>query len=182
MSLLFCLAVIDEPIYQEKFSDIYIQYEKLVLKIAYEYTKNVHDAEDAAQDAFLGIAKNIKNIDLTDSQKIKIYVCVAAKNAAINFVKKRNKTDIPSDALLLNVEGEINIEDDLIQDEETATLAKALAKLPEKYRDALTFKYLCNMSRKEIANLLHITENTVKSNLKRGKRMLLEALTEKGAK
>ena len=180
MTLLFFLNIIDDPVYQEKFSDLYLKYEKLVLNIAYDITKSVHDAEDAAQEAFVGIAKNIKNMHLDDPKKTEIYVCVCAKNASYNLIKKRNGYDIPSEIALFKSDEEMDIEGNAIKDEEVKTLLDALAELPERYRDVLTLHYLSAASLKTISELLNMPKETVKSNLRRGRAQLRGILTKNG--
>ena len=172
MNFIIFLNLIDDPVYEEKFSEIFLNYENLVLNIAYNITKNCHDAEDAAQEAFIGIAKNIKNIQLGDPQKTKLYVCVAAKNASYNLIKKRKSFDIPSEIALFISDSDIDIEENAIKDEDVKELLSALADLPEQFRDALTFHYFSDLSLKEISELLNIPKETVKSNLHRGKQRL----------
>ncbi len=60
---------------------------------------------------------------------------------------------------------------------EDETLWEVLA-LPEKYRDCLYFFYYEDYSIKEIAKLLGTPENTVKTNLKRGREALKKRLAD----
>ena len=60
---------------------------------------------------------------------------------------------------------------------EDETLWEVL-ELPEKYRDCLYFFYYEDYSVREIARLLGMPENTVKTNLKRGREALKKRLAD----
>lgn len=67
---------------------------------------------------------------------------------------------------------------------EESEVYEAVMSLPEKYRIAIHLFYYDGYSVKEIAGILRIKENTVKTRLSRGRKMLkdkLEAFPESGA-
>ena len=72
--LFFYLSVIENHENDDKFKSLYYKYEKKVFSIAYGFTNDFHDAEDASQAAFFAIARNIDKINTDDEAKTKIYV------------------------------------------------------------------------------------------------------------
>ena len=65
--------------------------------------------------------------------------------------------------------------EDVTSDVDNAVL-DVLKNLPVKYRDVFLLKYSGNMENGEIAQLLGITEETVRKRISRGKIMVQEAL------
>ncbi|MCR5397133.1 MAG: hypothetical protein K6E64_06635 [Lachnospiraceae bacterium] len=57
--MILFMALIDEPTDKEKFLDLYVNYKYLMIKIAMEYLHDRGKAEDAVQEAFISIAKNM---------------------------------------------------------------------------------------------------------------------------
>ncbi len=66
----------------------------------------------------------------------------------------------------------------MIKKEITDTVQKALAKLPQKLKTVLVLKEYGNLSYREIASMLHITESNVKVRVFRARALLEELLGE----
>lgn len=59
-------------------------------------------------------------------------------------------------------------------------IQEAFSLLPESLKDILRYKYLLEMSDKEIAELLGIKESSVRKNLTRARRAVYQICEEKG--
>lgn len=59
-------------------------------------------------------------------------------------------------------------------------LVASIEQLPIKYKDVLLLFHFAEFSLKEIANLLKLPENTVKSRLRRARQMVGLILMEEG--
>lgn len=178
--LVFYTLLIEEESDKAKFEKIYTLYRKKMWYAANSILNDSHLAEDAVHNAFIGIAKNMKRIEDADSQKTLSYVITAAKNAAIDILRKNKgiqETDI----------------DELydVSDKESGSFYKAfeaenfiektLAAMPAVYRDVLYLLVVEQMTEKEIAELLGRKPGTVHQQVRRGRMILKEELM-KGAK
>ena len=67
-------------------------------------------------------------------------------------------------------------EEEVIQNDVDRELVKALMKLPTKYREVIYLYYYEELNTREMAKVLRINENTIKTRLKRAKVMLKEQL------
>ena len=70
------LAAIENHDNDDKFIKLYKIYEKKVFSIAFGFTNNQYDAEDASQAAFFALARNIEKLDLENEKETKIYKIV----------------------------------------------------------------------------------------------------------
>lgn len=79
----------------EKLNLLYEKYWSYIKNVCLKYTKNVEDAEDCAQDAFLKISKVLDKIDL---QSCKTYITRIAINNTIDYIRhnkyKKKEEDI----------------------------------------------------------------------------------------
>jgi len=80
--LLFYLNLIDNEEDQSKFQMIYETYNKSMLFKATEILKDEYLAEDAVQEAFLQISRNIKTIRTDYPGETKNYVITIVQNCA----------------------------------------------------------------------------------------------------
>jgi RNA polymerase sigma-70 factor (ECF subfamily) len=153
---------------------LYNLYCKAMFLIAYRYVKDQFIAEDVMQDAFIKAFKNIDNYknEVAFGAWLKRIVI----NQSIDQLKK-NKLEL----VTINEEITMTFEDDLWQFESTMAVDEIVSNiklLKEKYRLVLTLYLLEGYDHQEIAEILNITENTSRTHLLRGKKLLKEQLKD----
>ena len=176
--MIFLLAI-DTPEEKRKFVRVYEKYRYLLYKITYDVLNDSHLAEDALQEAFWKIARNMEKLGDIDAVATKRYIITVAKRAAIDIYRKRRrqlKEEVLVDELSRVAEPCTYMEADV--DNEVLDILK---NLPVKYRDVFLLKYSGNLEDEEIARLLEITEDAVRKRISRGKLMIREAIEKMGA-
>lgn len=145
-------------------------YSDMILRIAYQHTLNMHDAEDIAQEVFLSIIKqNMKNFT---SEHEKAYIIKATINKCKSFHRKNSNLNIVYlDEIYQNPN-----EPDFTNQEQT--LLNEIRMLDKKYRDVLYLHYYEGYKASQIAKILGTTTGTVTSQLKRGREKLKIILKE----
>ena len=177
--LFLYLAVIDDHNNDDKFIKLYYAYEKKVFSIAFGFTNDFHDAEEASQNAFFALARNIAKINLENESETKIYIYKAIKSASFDILRKRNRApQTVSMDNFFNLSSNENLDDKLINDDHLLKIVKIIKSFPEYYRDVLAYHYLAGYSTKEISDLLNRPFTTVKSQLNRANALLRQALKE----
>lgn len=143
------------------------QYGKMVLRIAFQNTGNMTEAEDITQDVFLKLMKEERSF--TDEEHVKAWLIRVAINQCRDYVKSsrfRKNVAFTEE----NLESDYFTEDSFsMQDRQVFV---ELGKLPSKYRNVLYLYYVEEYTIPEIAKLLSAKENTVSSWLKRAKKKL----------
>lgn len=153
--------------------DLYKLYAKSMLHTAYKITQDKAESEDAVQEAFLNIFKNIhlyKGESSFGSWAKKIVI-----NQALTALRKRKMSfeDVGPIGELL----EETIDDS--SDEQhykVESVKKAIQELPEGYRVIITLYLLEGYDHAEIAEYLNISESTSKSQYLRAKERLKKIL------
>ena len=156
--------------------ELYKSYSKAMFNICYRITNNYNDAEDALQEAFLKAFTHINTFEGKSSFGAWLKRIVV--NASLNQVKKKNIQFYSIEDMTFNLS-----EDGKEQDESNIYLniervKKAIQKLPDGYRIIFSLYLLEGYDHKEIAEILHITESTSKSQYNRAKRKLKDLLKE----
>ena len=142
------------------------RYERLVLSVALRLTGNLEDAQDASQEVFLKLYKNLHKVEAAHNFSGWLYRVTV--NVCHDLRKKR-----PSD---LDVEhaGEISAggadpQQRAAEEERRRVLALSLRMLPEKERAALVLRDLEGLSTAEVARALGSTEATVRSQVSKAR-------------
>ena len=165
------LMMIDSENDKRKFVILYENYRHLMLKVAYDVLRDNYLAEDAVHEAFIKVAKNMEKIGET-----KRYLITITKNSTIDIYRKRSswmKREIFVDEL-----SESDVPLTFLETETDNRVLDILKDLPVKYRDVFLLKYSSKLENSEIAELLRISEGTVRQRLCRGKTMIQQAINK----
>ncbi|WP_438988453.1 RNA polymerase sigma factor [Polaribacter sp.] len=151
---------------------LYNLYCNAMLLVANRYVKDRFIAEDVMQDAFIKAFKKIKNYK--NEVAFGAWLKKIVINQSIDYLKK-NKLELVAinDDVTTKVEDDDwKVESDISVDE----IVETINGLKEKYRLVLTLYLLEGYDHQEISTILNITENTSRTHLLRGKRILKEQL------
>ena len=119
---------------------------------------NVHDAEDAAQEAMLKGFVRIRS--LRDGSQFGAWITKIAKNSCINFIRRQKRTQRATEKRAQRA-----IEEKARQPGQTATrndeLQSAIKKLTKEARLPLVMYYFDGQSVKTVAQKLNISQSGV---------------------
>ena len=176
MFLLYLTAVSD-PESRKTFEYYYVTYRKAMFYAAYSVLGDTYEAEDAVHNAFLSISKHLDVLLNSAESDGKCYCVKAAKNAALNIVRKNNRSsgDVSIEELY-NVPDEKSFEE-IINQSEYSEVLDVIRNMDESYRDVLYMRYVMDMSVRQIADSLGRKVSTVKQQLVRGKKILIFRLS-----
>ncbi|MDE5867001.1 MAG: RNA polymerase sigma factor [Lachnospiraceae bacterium] len=142
----------------------------LVYRVAFMQMKGHADAEDALQEVFVRLLKYQPQFESEEHEKA--WFIRTTMNICKDILKSKWHSSTVSIDKIPECEKKYFHLPNVKEDETLWTVLE----LPEKYKSCLYFFYYEDYSIKEIAQLMKIPENTVKTNLKRGREMLKAAL------
>ena len=157
---------------------MYHKYKRLMFHKAYEILKNYTLAEDAVSEAFIRIFKNLQKIDDPDANKSIAFIMTIVKNVSLTMLQQEKKwgfEEVPE-----TVSDNISLESDILAKLSAEEIIGKMETLSEELRSPFLLKYANQLSHKEIAGLLGITENNVTVRIHRAKQKLSEILRKEG--
>ncbi len=151
------------------FTELVERHIQAVYTFCLRYTGNKEDAQDATQETFVKAWKNLRRFDTKKS--FRTWCFAIAKNSATDIMRKRkavpfSKFDAPDES---NVLTDTLTDPEPLPEEifESASLAEtvrnALDNLPARDRTILSLRYEEEQSFEDIAKILRIPANTVRS-------------------
>jgi RNA polymerase sigma-70 factor (ECF subfamily) len=160
--------------------ELYRLYSKAMLNVAFRIVGNIGEAEDILQEAFTDAFNRLK--DFRQETTFGLWLKQIVVHRSINLLRKRKLEFVEiDDGLLDNVADEEEWNDEDIQ-YQVAQVKEAIKELPEGYRVVLSLYLLEGYDHEEIGQVLHISENTSRTQFLRAKRKLSEILLRKGIK
>lgn len=142
------------------------RYADMVKRICFIHLKNETDTEDIFQTVFLKYA--MSDVVFTNEMHEKAWLIRVTLNACKDLLKSFfRKRTVPLDAY---------VEQNGIVDAAHSEVLEAVLSLPEKYRRVIYLHYYEGYTAPEIAEILGIKENTVYTQLTRGRALLHDVL------
>jgi RNA polymerase sigma-70 factor (ECF subfamily) len=156
---------------KESFAQLYNEYAEYAIRTATAITGNRIDASDAVQEAFIRVYQNIMFYD--EERPFKPWFYRILVNECNRVIKRRSKVVLMDKYMDSNSTGSQHND---YKFEEYEELYAAIQGLKEINKIPIILKYLNDFSEKEIAKILDININTVKSRLLKGRERLKHAL------
>ena len=161
---------------RDAFAQIVERYQRLLCSLAYAATGNVSESEDVAQETFIAAWNQLG--DLREREKLRPWLCGILRYKIGRFRRQFGRDAVfgaeSVDAARDLAADEIPVAEKTMQNEEQALLWRALAQVPELYREPLVLYYRENRSIEHVADALDLTEDAVKQRLSRGRKILQE--------
>lgn len=137
-----------------------------------KYSRNKQDAEDVLQDSFITIFKKINSYESKGS--FEGWLKRITINTALQKYREKSTLYLVQDKEIEEATQETTVAENEYKLE---FLLDKIQELPNRYRLVFNLYVLDNFSHKEIAEMLHISVGTSKSNLSRA-RLLLKQMIE----
>ncbi len=168
---------------EKAFAEIVHRYQRQVANVLFLTLGRREEVEDLSQEVFLRVHRSLHRVTIEASLFSWIYRI--ALNLAIDEVRRRKlrkllSLDSPAGSLEQDpaMKDVSSAADGVLNNEKKEEIRKALQKLSSAYRTALVLREYEDMSYKEIAGVLHISEQAVKSRIFRAREELKGYLTD----
>jgi RNA polymerase sigma-70 factor (ECF subfamily) len=158
---------------KNKFEYIYEKYKRLLWTKAYDILKDYELAEDAVSEAFIRAYKHMHKIGDPDAGQSVSYLVTIVRNVAINLYHKEKRVT-PVDVTEHDEADDFDLENLVTTRDEAVEALKLVNRLGDEQKAVFLLKYAHDMSHREIARALGITENNVTVRLYRAKTKLLQ--------
>jgi RNA polymerase sigma-70 factor (ECF subfamily) len=170
----------------ETLETLVVQHTLMVFRIAYSILRNHHDAEDAAQECFLRVLKYGSRLHQVRNPKT--WLARVAWTTALDK-KRSSRTLVSLNMASLNDDQSSEQALDLLPDRSLAAdeqlsgwqrqqlLERLIAGLPEDLRRPLELSTVHELNSAEIAEIMEIPENSVRTRLFRARHQLKEKLS-----
>jgi RNA polymerase sigma-70 factor, ECF subfamily len=149
------------------------RHEERIFSLALRMTGDRGDALDATQEAFISAFRRASMFRGESSFATWLYRI--GINSCKDVLRRRQRRPEPVEELEKQPAAD-QVEDQAIN---RIDVARALAELPEEYREAVTMHDIAGFAYDEIARELDIPIGTVKSRISRGRQQLADALEQR---
>jgi RNA polymerase sigma-70 factor (ECF subfamily) len=169
----------------EEFSRLVNTYSSKIYSLAIKMLNQQQDAEDVLQETFFKAYRGLKSFD--GRSKLSTWLFRIAMNEALMVLRRKHPDTLSIDEPLETEEGEqepLQIidwcclpENELLSGESRERLDAAVQKLPESLRVVFLLRDINDLSTRETAEVLGLSDTAVKTRLSRARLRLREELS-----
>ena len=152
----------------EKLSALYEVYEQPMYRIAFAVLHDQGLAEDAVSEAFLRLIGKLQKLGDCNSDRTKNYIIKVIKSTSIN-IYRRNKKRFCSEVA---IDEAMQIADPAQHSEHSGKIDELLHSLDEPDKSIVIMRCVKEMSWKDVAEKLSLTESNVRKRVERTKKRL----------
>ncbi len=155
------------------FESLFHGYYQGLVKFANQFVLDINAAEDIVQGVYTYLWENSEKIKFKKS--VQAYLYQATKNSCLNHLRSLKIRDkhqlLYLEAILKTEEHRVLSDMEMVDD-----IKKVLHKLPQQMYKVFCKKYFQELSVKEIAKEMSLSENTIKVHLHKGRHIIRKIL------
>jgi len=160
-------------------NELYARYGSMLLAFLSARVGNRQIAEEVLQDVMLAVWEKAHTFEARS--KVKTWLLVIARNRAINATRRKQLPVINIEEVFSLKSEDTGPMEALERHEKQDRVRAAIHRLPEGQREVLVLVFYHQLTGAEVAEVLDISEGTVKSRLHRAKETLKGLLAQEGS-
>ena len=172
---------------EEAFGAIMARYRAPITNFLFRFLNDYEEAVDLAQETFVRVYFALDRYHT--EYAFSTYIYKIASNLAISELRRRKRRRLVSLTGLFSGEDDADVEyqpaderilpeAELIERERNATISRAIASLPDKYRLPIVLRDIEDCSYEEVAAILELGLGTTKSRISRARALLKTKLEQ----
>jgi len=146
------------------FSEVYQRYWPILYRHAFKMLRNSEESEDVVQDVLVKFWKIAP--DLPQDTRIAAYLYTSTRNSILTIFSRNQLHEVYLGELSTFLIGGYEVTDHLVREKLLAKIIQdEIDKLPPRMREVFQLKRKANLSYREIADQMNISELTVKTQM-----------------
>ncbi len=168
------------------YKQLMAKYHDAIHNFIYRMVHDREQVEDLTQEAFIKAFSSLKNFN--EEFAFSTWLYKIATNNCIDYIRKKKLQMYSIDKPIESKDSDFTFElpdesyeadQELISDQRTVMLRRAIDRLPEKYRRVIFLRHVEEKSYEEIAAQLKLPIGTVKAHIFRAREILYKQLRHK---
>ena len=172
----------DRDAARERFAEIVAHQQRRAVRIAYNYLRDAHDADEAVQDAFFKVFTHITTY--REDLPFEVWFTRILVNGCLDLRKARARRLRWTLPMSTSESGpapeptapQPTAEDRLVSSDQARQITAAVDQLPDRQRTVFTLCHIADQSTSEVSQALGLSEATVRVHLFRAIRKLRKIL------
>jgi RNA polymerase sigma-70 factor (ECF subfamily) len=154
----------------DSFRDLMVTHGQAVWNFAYFLTKRHDLADDISQDVFIQAYRKIASF--RGEASMRTWLFTITRNISVNYMRTAFIRRVTLVGLVMGKDTAASAEQEVMDRNFTEDIWSLVLKLPIKYREVLILDAKYELTTREMAEILNVSEGTVKSRLSRARQKM----------
>ncbi|WML89145.1 sigma-70 family RNA polymerase sigma factor [Thiothrix lacustris] len=165
---------------QQAFSQLYLRYQPRLVKYCSRVLRNdIAQAADLVDEAMFDVWRSAENF--AGRSKVSTWIYSIARNKVVSWLRKTSEVTLDDESILDSmIDPAASPHEELALDDMKQQLLRLMDQLTEEHREVIRLTYFEDKSVREVANILDISENTVKTRMFYARKRLAQLLEKAG--
>ncbi|MDQ5768300.1 sigma-70 family RNA polymerase sigma factor [Thiothrix subterranea] len=165
---------------QQAFSQLYLRYQpKLVKYCSRVLRDDMAQAADLVDEAMFDVWRSAENS--AGRSKVSTWIYSITRNKMVSWLRKTSEMTLEDESILdAMIDPAASPHEELALDDMKQQLLRLMDQLTEEHREVIRLTYFEDKSVKEVAIVLDISENTVKTRMFYARKRLAQLLEKAG--
>jgi RNA polymerase sigma factor (sigma-70 family) len=159
------------------FTELYKKYAKRIYNSIHRIVSHTAEAEDILQETFVTVFNDLER--LSNVINVEAWLKRIAINRAISYIRKKKIEFTDLGFTELEAEKEYNEDENDIFENKVEDIRTCIEQLPPGYKTIVSLYLFEQISQEEIATMLGISHNTVRTQYHRAKKKIISSLKDK---
>jgi RNA polymerase sigma-70 factor (ECF subfamily) len=156
---------------RDLFAELVVGQQRRAIRLAYQYLRDPHDADEAVQDAFVKVFTHITTY--REDMPFEVWFTRILVNGCLDLRKARSRRlrwVLPIEASEATAAAEVagggrSVEDTLVTQARLREIAAAVDQLPERQRSVFVLCHFGDQTTTQVSEILGLSEATVRVHL-----------------
>ncbi|SEA42728.1 RNA polymerase sigma-70 factor, ECF subfamily [Thiothrix caldifontis] len=165
---------------QQAFSQLYLRYQPRLVKYCSRVLRDdIAQAADLVDEAMFDVWRSAETF--AGRSKVSTWIYSIARNKVVSWLRKTSEVTLEDESILdAMIDPAAGPHEELALDDMKQQLLRMMNQLTEEHREVIRLTYFEDKSVKEVATLLDISENTVKTRMFYARKRLAQLLEKAG--
>ncbi len=165
---------------QQAFSQLYLRYQPRLVKYCSRVLRDdIAQAADLVDEAMFDVWRSAENF--AGRSKVSTWIYSIARNKMVSWLRKTSEVTLEDESILdAMIDPAAGPHEELALDDMKQQLLRLMDQLTEEHREVIRLTYFEDKSVKEVAIVLDISENTVKTRMFYARKRLAQLLEKAG--
>ena len=158
-----------------EFKNMVIPFKNQMYRLAKRLLKEIEEAEDSVQDAFVKLWQ--KRIELDINKNLQALSMMTVKNICLDKLKAKRMTELRlvDEDIMINNSTPL---ENLFNKDLKEQILNIIENLPEQQKIVFQLRDIEGFSNEEVAEMMKLTNTTVRTNLSRARKKVRELLVK----
>lgn len=152
---------------------LYKEHYRLMYATAWKFFRDQATVDDVVSESCVALIEKLHTLQRLERNKLRVYIVSTVRNTSLNFIRKQQRINShgvsDEEETIETVADTFKVEEKVLLEDELSRVWIAIQQLPQKEQQIMRMKYAMEMADADIAKEVGLSENSIRTYIKRAR-------------